>query len=118
MERFNRSIRSGSNKKILDTANLTDAVPTRTHIVNTKGIRDLMVAITSDKGCTVIITPIDDVDDETALGLVSSTGVVADGGSSNRFLYESITAPKARVVITKTESGSTTAFRCSIRGQV
>lgn len=118
MEIFNRTIRSGSNKNILDTVVLTDAVTTRTHIVNTQGARDLMVAITSDKGCTVIVTPIDDLDDNTALGLASTTGTVADSGSSNRFLYESIAAPRAKVVITKTESGDMTSFRCSIRGQV
>lgn len=118
MEVFNRTIRSGSNKNIYDITNLTDEEPVRTHIVNTQGARDLMVAITSDKGCTIIITPIDNLDDNTALGKASNTGTIPDGGDSDRFLYASIASPKAQIVITKTESGDTASFRCIVRGQI
>lgn len=118
METLNRSITTGSNKNVYDTTNLTDDDPIRTHIVNTLGVRDLLTALTVDKGCTVIVTPIDDLDDDTALGKPSTTGVIADGGGSDRFLYVSIAAPRAQIVITKTESGSTTSFRCTVRGQI
>jgi hypothetical protein len=103
---------------------LTDAAPTQTAIVYSGLSRDLLVDLAADKGCTVVITPLLDNEDDSALdneddsalGKPGDTGTLADGGGAERFLYESIGAARAKIVITKTEAGDATATLIVVRG--
>ena len=99
-----------------NTTDLTDAAATLTQIVNTKDVKDLVVDITTDKGTTVVITPILSATDDTQVGPVSTTLTIADGGGTDRARYSNISAERAKIVVTKTEAGSTTSFFVSVRG--
>jgi hypothetical protein len=108
--------KAGSALIAKSTTELTDAAPQYNAVVMTSGYQDLTVDVITDKGGTLIITPILDVDDEATLGAVSDTLTVADGGPSGRAIYASISAPKAKVLFTKTEAGTTSGFKVSVRG--
>ena len=69
-----------------------------------------------DKGGTVVVYPLPDVDDLTVLGEASTPLTIADDGESGRATYTRIAAPNAKIVITKTQAGSTTSYMLSIRG--
>lgn len=99
-----------------NTTDLTDAAATLSQIVYTKNIADVVVDVTTDKGLTVVITPILSATDDTQLGPASTTLTIANGGGTDRARYTNISAERAKVVITKTEAGSTTSFLASVRG--
>jgi len=98
------------------TTVLTDASPTVTYTVKTVYIGNLMVDLSMDKGATMVITPLPDVDNLATTGLPSDTLTIPDGGGTDRAIYTAIGAPYAKITVTKTEAGSTTSFLLSIRG--
>lgn len=106
----------GSRLLLLDETNMTDAAPTLTFTVQTKYTTDLVVDVTMDKGGNVIVYPILDVDDTSVQRAPSTTTTIAPGGGTGSAIYTKISAPYAKVVITKTEAGSTTNAFVSIRG--
>lgn len=107
---------SGSVWLTPDTTQLTDAAATHTFFVPTRGAGTVSVSVVSDKGLSVVIYPVLFDDDQTSLGKASDTGTIADGGGSDEFRYTNFAAPMAKVVITKTEAGSTTDYMATIRG--
>lgn len=114
----NREARAGSLLLHYDdSTQLTDAAPSYTKIVGTRHINRLLVDVVSAKGCTVVITPLLSLSSDTELGKPSDTGTLANGGPAGRFAYANLAAPRARVVVTKTQAGSTTGFKLAIRGE-
>lgn len=116
MEMTNSPKGTGNSLLANSDAPLTDAAPSFTQIVNTQTARDLVVALVADKGCSVVITPLEDLDDDAALGKPGETGYLADGGGAERFIYEKIGAPRAKIVVTKTEAGDGAATLIRVRG--
>lgn len=111
---------AGSNLLALNRTLLTDAAPDYSAILACGHCNTIVVDLVADKGCSVIIIPVLDVDDDTALGKPSDTGVLPNLGGSERFLYSAIGAPKVKVVISKTESGTccNASLRCAGRPDV
>jgi len=107
---------SGNSLLGLSTVELTDAAPTYNAIVLTRDFQSVMVDVVSDKGGTLVIYPIPNSNDATVFGLVSDTLTVADGGPSDRGGYSNIAAPKAKILFTKTEAGTTSGFLIAVRG--
>lgn len=100
----------------LDTTTLTDASPTLTKTIDTQYITDLVADLTMDKGGTLVITPLLDVDDLLIAGEASTTLTLSTGGGTARGIYSKISAPYAKIVVTKTEAGDTTDVLLSVRG--
>lgn len=98
------------------TTVLTDLAPTIEYTVQTTYITDLVVDITIDKGATVVITPLLDVDVLATTGVPSATLTIAVLGDTDRAIYTKIASPYAKVTVTKTEAGDTSSFFLSIRG--
>lgn len=98
------------------TVELTDAVPSVTRIVECEKEKDLFAFVTIDKGATVVITPLILKDNDTVVGPVSTTLTFADGGGTDVALYSRIGTPRAKVVVTKTEAGTSSGFTLDIRG--
>ena len=98
------------------TTVLTDAEPTIEYTVNTLYITDIVVDLTVNKGTTLVITPLLDVDVLATAGPPSTTLTIPDLGGVGRAIYSKISAPYAKVTVTKTEAGSSTALFLSIRG--
>jgi len=101
----------------LSTTELTDGAAMATLIVPTQHVKDLVIDVVSDKGGSVVVTPLPDHDDTSVLGEASTTGTLTNGGPSGRFKYSDIAAPNTKVVFTKTEAGTTDGFTLSVRGQ-
>jgi len=100
----------------VNTTELTDAAPTYTEFVDTRNIVDVFVDTVIDKGATVQIVPVLSSTDDTYLGEAPVATTIADGGGTDRTLYSRIMAPRAKIIITKTEAGTTSGFTVSIRG--
>ena len=100
----------------IDNTVLTDASPARTLIVSTRNIDSLVVDVVCDKGCSLVIRPLPDIDDPMVKGESSDALTVADGGGAVRGRYTDIGAPAAEIVVTKTESGDMTAMLLAVRG--
>lgn len=107
---------AGSSLIDYSVTELTDGATQYNAVIFTVGYTDITVDVITDKGGTLIITPIIDVDDDTSLGKPSDTLTVADGGPSDRAIYSSISSPKAKILFTKTEAGTTSGFVLSVRG--
>jgi hypothetical protein len=95
---------------------LTDESPVVTRIIECIDVTDLIVFVTTDKGLTVTITPLPDYMDADVVGPVSDTLTIADGGGSDSAIYSRIGTPLAKIVVTKTEAGSTDGFNLTVRG--
>jgi hypothetical protein len=95
---------------------LTDTSPIVTAIIDTKNVEDIMVDVVTDKGSTIVITPILNSSGTPVLTDPSDTVTISNGGGSERVVYSRIMAPRAKVVVTKTEAGDTSDFVLSIRG--
>lgn len=104
------------NLERLFSDELTDASPTLTEIVDCNTSENLYVDIVIDKGSTVVVTPIFDKTDDTAEGKPSATLTIADSGATERAVYSNIGSVRAKIVVTKTEAGSTSGFLCRISG--
>ena len=87
---------------------LTDASPTYSAYVQTDRITDFVLDINTDKGTTVVFTPILSETDLTKTREDSITGVVSDGGEKAPFTYSKLKAPQLLVTVTKTEAGDST----------
>lgn len=114
---------AGSNLLDLSRKLLTAAEPIYSEILLCGHCNDIMVDVIADKGCTVVITPVVDLDDNTSTGKPSDIGVLANGGPSDRFTYGGLTggkiaAPKVQVVVTKVEAGDCAETIISVRGMV
>lgn len=107
---------SGSMLLLDDSTQLTDAAAIHTHIIDTKAAGSLVIDVIADKGLTVIVTPLPVESDNSVLGKASDTLTIADGGDTDRVIYTGIAAPRAKVVVTKTEAGSSTTYRLTARG--
>ena len=115
----NRNSFTGSNLIVLNKDLLTDTNLTFDEIVFCAHSNNLLVDVIADKGLTVVITPVLDIDYDTTLGKPSDTGTLADGGGpddAERFIYSTTGAPKARVLVTKTEAGDATKTVITVRG--
>ena len=95
---------------------LTDGSPTATITIRTDLVVDLVIDIVSDKGGSLVITPLPDDDDLLVLGEASTPLVIADLGETRRAIYTKISAPNSKIVFTKTEAGTTSGFLLSVRG--
>ena len=104
------------NLDALYTEELTDGAPSVTRIVGTPSVEDVIIDIITNKGLTAVITPILSDTDDSVLGKPSTTLTIAPGGGADRAIYSKISAKKAQVVVTKTESGSTSGFVLKISG--
>lgn len=101
-----------------DTVNLTDAAATRTYIVGAGAVNDLIGFLLSDKGCTLTVYPLPVVG-STQRATASTVLTIADGGvtESAPWRYSELGAPRAEIVVTKTEAGSTTSYGFTARGR-
>jgi hypothetical protein len=125
-ESINAVINVGSNLKTLDTTSVLAAGATKTYNVNTQGTNTLIVDISSDQDCEVVITPVLDLDQDAEdkssiasnlLGPASDAGPVTAGAAAG-FSYATTGAPRMVIEVTSTGSSDTTSYTCSIRGQV
>lgn len=98
------------------TTEMTDAAATVTRYVDTKDITDVIVTVSTDKGSTIVITPVLIRSDNAVVGPASDTTTIANGGDTIDATFSRIGSPKAKVVVTKTESGTTSGFCMTIRG--
>ena len=113
----NWNINSGSRLLAsVDNEPLTDAAPTRSTIVATRLVNDLVVDIVCDKGCSAVIRPLPDADNAEVKGKPSDVLAIAAGGGAERGRYVDISAPQAEITVTKTEPGDMAAYLLAIRG--
>jgi len=98
------------------TIQLTDAEPTVTRYVQCNKVQDVYVWVESDKGLSIVITPVLD-SQQNILGPPSSAEVIAPGGGSALAAYSYIGSTKAMVVVTKNEAGSTSTFNLYVTGR-
>lgn len=97
------------------TTVLTDGSPTLSFFVDTNWTVNLIIDITTDKGATLVVTPCLSKTDDTALAPPSDTVIIADLGESVRAVYSAISAERAKITLTKTEAGSSSAILLSLR---
>jgi hypothetical protein len=95
---------------------LTDGAPTYNAVIVSEHYQDVIVDVVSDKGGTLVIYPIPDENNITSLGLVSDTLTVADGGPAGRGGYTKLASPRAKILFTKTEAGTTSGFKVIVHG--
>ncbi len=119
----------GSTLKALDKSGNDDytalaAGATKTYNVNTQNTATLVVDIVADQDCSVVITPILDIDEDSASPAAALTGSPSDTGSVTRrhprraFPTAPSAPPRALVQVTNDGASDTTTYTCSIRGQV
>lgn len=95
---------------------ITDAAATVTRYYDVSKVEDVVVDVTSDKGMTIVITPVLSSDDNTVLGKPSSTLTIPDLGATDRAIYSKIAAKRCQVLVTKTEAGTTSGFGLKVIG--
>ncbi len=93
----------GSTLKILDKSGNDDytalaAGATKAYNVNTQNTDTLVVDIVADQDCSVVITPVLDIDEDSASPAAALTGSPSDTGSVTadtpaRFSYSTLGAP-------------------------
>ena len=118
MEHENASQVSGSNLKVWDGEQITDASPVREKIINTQDTSGIILDIISDKCCDVTVTPLLSLDEDTSVGKTFSLGTVIGGGGPIRMSRFAIVSPRLKITLTKTEAGDTASYLLSVRGIV
>lgn len=92
---------------------LTDANPTAVlEVTEAIFAQDLGLDVVIDKGCTIDVARYSDAAKQKTLKPYLQQ-TIADGGSSESFLFERIRCAVAVVTITKTEAGTTVGFNAS-----
>ena len=114
----NGNLTNTTGQFVTDEENLTDAAATRTYIVGSGAVNDLLGFLLSDKGCTLTVYPLPFVD-STQRGTASTVLTIADGGVTEAatWRYSELGTPRAEIVVTKTEAGSTTSYGFTARGR-
>lgn len=87
-----------------------------TIVVDSEKYTDVVVDVVTDKGTSIVITPVLNYSGNLINGEDSATTIIPNGGRAQRVIYSKISAPRCKVTVTKTESGSTSNFVLSIRG--
>lgn len=105
-----------SGIEIPDVSVLTDASPTRDYYFNTTNFSSIVIDAVTDKGATVVATPLILENDLTVEGKASDVTTIADGGAAERMKYTDIAAPNTKVTVTKTEAGDMTTYVLSVHG--
>lgn len=118
MEHINASLMTGSNLKIWDIEQITDASPVRETIINTQALSGIVIDITSDKSVVVQVTPLLSLDEDLSVGPIVTLGHIDLGGGVKRFTRTLIASPRLKVTVTKIESGDSTTYRNSTRGVI
>jgi hypothetical protein len=95
---------------------LTDGSPVATITTTTDLVNDVIVDIITDKGGTLVITPLIDSDDLGVEGEPSTTLTIPVSGGVKRDSYTKIAAPNTKIVFTKTEAGTTSGFLLFVKG--
>ncbi len=108
----------GSGSALLSTIITTlptDASPTVSVIVRTRGYAGMRGSVKCSKAGTLTIYPLHDEDNLADLGEVSKTLTVLAGAAKD-FGYSQIGAYAAKVVFVKTEAGDATSFKLTVDG--
>ena len=103
---------------VTDEEGLTDAAATRTYIVGSGAVNDLLGFLLVDKGCTLTVYPLPFVG-STQRGTASTVLTIADGGVTEAatWRYSELGTPRAEIVVVKTEAGSTASYGFTARGR-
>jgi len=82
----------------------------------TTSVKDLLIDVVSDKGCTLDLVRYMD-NGQAIEGVPGTQGVVADSGPSGTFIYSNLGCAAVKVTVTKTEAGTTSGFVVAVRSQ-
>jgi hypothetical protein len=109
---------TNADKFVTDEENLTDAAATRSYIVGSGAVNDLLGFLLADKGCTLTVYPLPFADSNQR-ATASEVLTIADGGVTEAatWRYSEVGTPRCEIVVTKTEAGSTTSYGFTARGR-
>lgn len=105
-----------SGYTIPDTNIITDTEGSRTYYFNTDNLSSIVIDIISDKGSTIVATPLLIQNDWSVEGKPSDTLTIASGGGVDKMKYSDVTAPNIKIVVTKTEGGDMASYTFSVHG--